>query len=331
MNARVLTAVCLVCLCCPAAQAQDWAKKMFKTTSHDFGTVARGARAEFSFELQNVYKDTVHIASVRSSCGCTTPTITKQTLQTYDKAAIVAKYNTRTFLGNKSATVTVVIDRPYYAEVQLTVRGYIRSDVVFDPGEVSFGEVDQFESAERKVNLNYAGRTDWKIVDVTSANHYLEVELVENQRQAGWVSYEMLVRLKPGAPVGYFQSQLTIVSDDARLRTIPIAVQGRVLSPLTVSPAALFLGVLEPGESVTKQLVVRGKQPFKVIGIECDDDCFEFETPADTKKTIHLIPVTFTAGEAAGKVSQTIKINTDLGARADCVASATVKEGVGAE
>ena len=52
--------------------AQQWAKDMFETTKHDFGTVARGAKAEFRFELTNRYLEDVHIAGVRSSCGCIT-------------------------------------------------------------------------------------------------------------------------------------------------------------------------------------------------------------------------------------------------------------------
>ena len=77
------------------ASAQEWATKMFKTKSHDFGSVARGAEAEFSFEFENLYEEDLHVASVRSSCGCTTPTIAKRDLKTFEKSQIVAKYNTR--------------------------------------------------------------------------------------------------------------------------------------------------------------------------------------------------------------------------------------------
>src|SRR5262245_10828194 len=62
------------------AGAKEWAQKMFPTTSHDFGHVARGSKAEFAFEIQNLYEEDVHIADVKTSCGCTTPTVTKATL-----------------------------------------------------------------------------------------------------------------------------------------------------------------------------------------------------------------------------------------------------------
>jgi multiple sugar transport system permease protein len=61
-----------------------------------------------------------------------------------------------------------------------------------------------------------------------------------------------------------------------------LAVTGRVVAALTVSPQSLFLGILKPGETVTKQLVVRAKQPFHVIKIGCDkDERFSFKTPSD--------------------------------------------------
>jgi hypothetical protein len=306
------------------ALAQEWARKMFKITSHDFGSVARGAKSEFQFELTNLYQEDIHIAGVRASCGCTTPSITKDTLKTYEKGAVVAKFNTDTFLGHRTATITVTIDRPYYAEVQLQIQGNIRSDVVFSPGLVAFGEVEAGASAEKTLKVAYAGRSDWQISDVRSANSNLEVELNETLRQGGRVEYAMTVRLKPTAPAGYLNDELSLVTSDAA-SGITVAVEGRVVAPVSVSPASLFVGVLEPGQQVTKQLVVKSKKPFKIAKITCEDERFEFKT-TDEAKALHLVPVTFKADNNHGQVTQKIKIETDLGGvTAELTATATIK------
>jgi len=83
----------------PTALAQDWATKMFETAKHDFGVVARGAKAEYEFVLTNPYVEDVHVAAVRVSCGCTTPRIGKETLKTYEKGAIVASINSERGAG----------------------------------------------------------------------------------------------------------------------------------------------------------------------------------------------------------------------------------------
>jgi len=316
----------VICLCATHVGAQQWATKMFKSTSHDFGTVARDSKVEHAFVFENIYEEGVHVASVRSSCSCTTPLITQSSLKTFEKSSIVARFNTRSFLGQKGATLTVVFDKPYYAEVQLTVQGYIRSDVVFDPGEVNFGDIDQFTPAEQVVKVSHAGRSDWRVVDVRSANPNFEVELSEVQRAGGRVVYDMTVRLTANAPAGYIEDQLTVVTnDETRLQTVPVCVQGRVISPLTLSPASLFLGVLSPGQASSKQLVVRAKRPFKILKIGAEGEGFEFKLPGDEAKALHFIPVTFTAGAKPGKVEQIITIETDLGAGATASCRATAE------
>ncbi len=59
--------------------------------------------------------------------------------------------------------------------------------------------------------------------------------------------------------------------------------------------------------------IVKGKKPFRITSIEADCDCFEFGTLAeDAVKPLHLVPVTFIAGESGGKIAKTIRITTDL-------------------
>ena len=125
-------AVMVVAIATPAL-GQNWTTKMFETTSHDFGTVARGERAEFQFVLENLYVEDVHISAVRASCSCTTPEIKVATLKTHEKGAIVAKFNTAAFLGAKGATLTVTFDKPFVAEVQLQVRGTVVAKTVQTP------------------------------------------------------------------------------------------------------------------------------------------------------------------------------------------------------
>ena len=74
------------------------------------------------------------------------------------------------------------------------------------------------------------------------------------------------------------------------------------------------MGVVQPGQKVTKQVVVKGNKPFRIVSVNCDGKDFRFDTSADkTAKELHLIPVTFVAGKEPGKVSKTIRIETDLG------------------
>jgi hypothetical protein len=296
------------------ALGQDWMTKMFETTSHDFGTVARGERAQFEFVLENPYAEDVHIAAVRASCSCTTPEIKTETLKTHQKGAIVAKYNTAAFLGAKGATLTVTFDKPLFAEVQLNVHGVVRGDVTLEPGSVGFGSVDQGNGAERTITINHRGRQGWRITEVRSANPHVFAIATELDRNAAQATYRLVVRLDRDAPIGDLPENLTVATNDPQSPEIQVPIVGAVRGRISASPASLFLGVVKPGQETTKQIVVRGKEPFRVTEVTCEGTGFKITSPDGTaEKSLHLVPVTFVASKETGRVEATIHIETSLG------------------
>ncbi|MGD9127982.1 MAG: DUF1573 domain-containing protein [Planctomycetia bacterium] len=293
---------------------QQWASDMFEIKEHDFGSIARGSKSEFRFPVKNLYTEDVHISSVSSSCGCTQPRIEKQTLKTYETGAIIAKINTNAFLGSKGATLTVYIDKPYPATVLLNVRSYIRSDVVFTPGSVGLGDVKQGDAVDRKVQVTYAGRSDWKIDDITSDNPHIAAIATEVSRGNGQVVYDLDVHVDGEMPVGPVFDHLVLVTNDRNMPKVPLSVDGTVNSSISVSPSTLFMGVLKPGQKIEKKLVIRGEKPFSVTGIETDGGQFTYDKVEGSQpKKIHVLPIRYTAGDNPGKVSHKIQIATDLG------------------
>ena len=299
------------------AHAQKWAADMFDETTHDFGVVARGAVVKHSFTMTNVYLEDAHISSVRTSCNCTSPSaeFTKRTLKTWDKIDIDVEINTRGFIGRKDATITVRLDKPFPAEVQLHTYCYIRSDVVVQPGAILFGSVGQGTAPVKKATVSYAGRADWAIEKVECANPHVEAEAVELIRRAGQVDYELRVRLKPDAPAGYIRDHVILVTNDpgARSSRVPVAIEAVVVSAVEVRPSPLSLGVVESGEKARGRLVAKAKMPFHILGVSSDDKRFECVAPLPEKAaTVHLLPVTFSGDSTPGKISSKIIITTDV-------------------
>jgi hypothetical protein len=121
-----------------------------------------------------------------------------------------------------------------------------------------------------------------------------------------------LVRLTKDAPIGYLKDQLILVTNDVQARELPVDMEGRIITDITISPAKLFIGAVQPGQKVTKNLVVRGKKPFRIVDVQCPNKNFTIEH-SDEPKAMHLVPVVFTAGDQPGRVAQKISIRTDLG------------------
>jgi hypothetical protein len=163
---------------------------------------------------------------------------------------------------------------------------------------------------------------------VECANPNIEARLVETNRtpalsgqrgqaaQAGQVAYSLSVRLKEDAPPGYIQDQLVLITNDyeARAARVPVSVDGLVVSALSVRPSPLMMGVTDPDQPVTRNLVVQGRLPFRIVAIRSSDERFQGKVPTDGK-TAHVLPVTFSGKQANASettVSATLHIETDL-------------------
>lgn len=295
-----------------SAHAQAWVQDMFEGKDHDFGIVPRGAKTEYVFEFENKYEQTLHVAEVRSSCGCTKGRVLNPDVKTYEKGKIICEFNTRSFVGPKAAVVTVVFDRPSYGEMQLTVKGNIRSDIVTEPGEVNFGDVAVGDEVIKQVKISYAGGGAWEIKDVRSENTNLGVSFPSpaTRTRDGRVEYLMNVRLKDTAPVSELADQIVLVTSDTQYNLVTIPVRGVVLPPLRISQPS-SIGTIKTGAEWTGRIVVRAKEPFSVKSIECDDSRITLTAPEGEKK-LHVIPVTFVADGKIGAFRQEVKIVTSL-------------------
>ncbi len=293
------------------ANAADWARSMFGSTSHDFGTVARAAKTEYQFQFENRSNQTIHVRSVRTSCGCTTPIIVTETVEPGQTGTILARFNTHTHTGQRQATVTVTFDRPQFTEVQLLVKGYIRSDIVFNPGEGHFGTIEEGAEKSISIDLDYAGRSDWKILEVGSGDNFISATSEEISRGNGRVKYRLDVKLAGNAPAGPLQSELIVKTNDRNMKTVPLRLLGTIQPTVAVSPQLMALGSVKPGEPIKQVLVLKGQQPFRIVDISSKDFEVRFEPNTDSKP-LHTLPLTISPLAATGEIQGKIFVKTDL-------------------
>ena len=295
-----------------ACVGQDWASQLFKKPTHNFGTVARGAKTEHRFTFTNNLQSEIRISSVRASCGCTTPSIVTQVVKPGEEGAIRTQFNTNSFLGQRGATVTVQFSRPQFAEVQLHVDGYVRRDIVFTPGDVNWGKVEEGNSAKKTVAIAYAGRGDWKITKVSCSNPNVKLDLVEKSRVGQRVNYELNVELEPSAEAGVINDDIIFETDDRRLRTVPLSMAGMVESKLTVSPEVVFLSDIKKGEVINKTVFLKGISEFQLTGVQSSDAAVKAEISGGKKSKIQRVPLVIDTGGKEGDFTCEVVVSTDL-------------------
>lgn len=290
----------------------DWAEKMFSERSHDFGSVARGADVRHKIQVKNLYEQTIKITNVSTTCGCTAAKPDRDSLKTGEVAQIEVTMNTVKFMRDKHSNVdvTLTFDGQTYKTVRIPIKAYIRPDVVVEPGRVDFTAVEVGQGAEKRVTIEYAGRDDWKITGVKTANPLVTANVEERSRGNGRVSYELIVQLSPTAPTGTFHDQVVLSTDDERSPQVEVAVEGAVVADIVVSPTTLELGTLTPGVPKTMSVVIRGRKAFVVEKMECksERDCYKVRLGPDSR-TVHVLPVTIVPPSEPGEINETFYLS----------------------
>ncbi|MBL8817615.1 MAG: DUF1573 domain-containing protein [Planctomyces sp.] len=294
-----------------SASAQgSWADQLVDTRKLDFGVVATGAETVKQVTVKNTTNATVHISGVSTACLCAQASQpVSSLLQPGEETIIEVRLNTRQFSKKRDTSLTISFDAPQFASVQIPISAYIRTDVVFEPGIVQFGNVAVGAGAESNVSLSYAGRSDWKIVDVKIGSQDLTATLKETGRSAGRVDYQLTMKLSKDAKPQRVRDLVTLVTDDAANPYVPLMVEGVVVAEYSLAQDKYFVGNVRPGKEVPITVVVKGREAFHVQSIAGDTLTTAFNAKLDpTDKEQHVLMVKFLVPDTPGKFSETVTI-----------------------
>lgn len=282
----------------------------------NYKSVARGQDVTFKFKLTNLYNEEIHVTNLSTSCGCISweenrggnmlaaPIV----IPSGKDATVTLRLDTIRHHGeqkNKRAILTFVnaaSGKPGLAEV--LVEGYIRTDVVLQPGSVNFGSVSPSTGAQQQIAVNYAGRNDWKIVSARCNSPYMTADVVEKSRGNGLVNYDVIVKLKETAPIGQVRDQLIIVTDDANNPQIPVQIDAKIEPEYQVQ-VSNFNEELLPGKPVKTRVFVRytknPPKPFRIEKLERtrQESTMKVEKSMDAR-AFHQMLLTFTPPNEPG-------------------------------
>ena len=309
----------------------DWTQHVIpeEERTFDFKTVAKGTVSVHRFVLKNPFLEPIHIKAILSGCTCTTVDFNKEEqsfLKTYEEAVIPIRLRGDMFEGQRNSTITVIIDEPHHAEIQLNVRGEIRTDLNISPRDsIDFGNVDLGKERSRALTITYRGsNTQWRIVDIKCENKFIRTtDIISETTRVGEKTFKLNVILDKSAPNGSLHTTLLLISNDLESRReIPIPIRATVGTVINVTPKAFSLGILSPGEaSPTKGVILRGSRPFRITKIECDNPAIDIPLTVnadDPPKIVYSVPVVYRnpiEGEGApkeGVMRAIVQVTTDI-------------------
>lgn len=290
--------------------AAAWADSMFDELSKDFGSVPHGSIQTHNFRVVNNTKQLVNISSVRVSCGCTSASAAKTSLNPGEETAIVAHMDTSRFFGVKSVTIFVQFDRPAFEEARLWVQANSRNDFSVSPDGLSFGEVKRAETPTVTSTVTFYG-SKTQVTEVKSESNYVQTTLKEVKGADGQSSYQLIAKLRDDVPVGKWYTDVWLKTNNPEIPKIRVPLTVEIASALSASPDAVALGQVAVNGESERRVIIRGSKPFKITAMKGVDDELTVRDSSEDSKPVHVLTVKLKPAKA-GELNRSLRIETDL-------------------
>ncbi len=270
----------------------SWAAALTDQKQHDFGVVPKASAQRHTFRFTNSLDSDLQLTGVRASCGCIKPKVLTPTVKPGEQAELLIEFDTKNFDGTRSATATLSLQRSgprrEYAEIQFSIKGVIRRDVVVEPLTIDFGSIIVGNATQRVVTVKYAGNPQWQLLNVASSNPRIQLSLEETRRDLATrrIDYQITVTVPADCPEGAINDDLTLTTSDLSNQVLRVPMTGVVKQPIQVTP--ISLGAIDRGDKIIKRLIINGERPFAISRIEVNNPRLKFkESPGE--KTLHVI------------------------------------------
>ncbi|MDR3651631.1 MAG: DUF1573 domain-containing protein [Paludibacter sp.] len=171
----------LVCLAFTLVAMSQKAVISFNEKTHDFGKVKEeDGKITYVFNFENKGNGPLVVNRVQASCGCTTPTWTKEPVEPGKKGSITVTYNPAGRPGAFTKTITVYSNASD-EQVTMTIHGEV---IPKQSGDNSSFSINMggllMRSKVIQMNNVEKGRTQTRILDVQNASKSMLKPTFEN-------------------------------------------------------------------------------------------------------------------------------------------------------
>ena len=241
----------------------------FEKTEHDFGKIhEEDGRVSTVFEFKNEGMTPLVLSNVRASCGCTTPTWTKEPVEPGQTGSITVTYNPNGRPGRFQKTVTITSNAS-----EPSKKVYIKGEVLpkqAKPVNKYTIAVGELSMKSKTLDLGTVKKGENKSGELEYANLGKEthkVELAVSAADAYMINQVTLAEIKP-TEIGKFVFAL-----DSKA--------AKLYGPIEVKAYVVIDGKKEISE--TYELVIKANivEDFSNLSVEEKQQAPIIETPAE--------------------------------------------------
>ncbi len=221
-----------------------------------FGTVHTRGEVQGEFELFNNSPRTVTVLDVTASCGCAAVELTTKQLPPGARCRGRMKINLKGRYGDQRYQCRIVTDEPFLEPLTFTLSGEVLDKEL---GEIPFdlGQFPPDVTIREEIRL---AKNGYPMARLIAANLTCDAPLVASFDADNTDPEHFHIQITGRTPSkkGPFQGTINVSVRNGPWETARLTVRGNVQSVWEV-PADLYLGFVPPGQSVTKELIIKNR------------------------------------------------------------------------
>lgn len=237
----------------------------------DFGTVPKGQKLDWSFEIRNSGGSDLEILSVKPACGCTVADFDK-VIKPGQSGKVTAHVDTSGFAGPIAKTVAIETNDANTPQAQLTIAAVVKPYVeAYPAGYVRFNML-QGDTEKQTVTLYSEDEVPFEITKVEVPQEWIKVDykkaegsaVVPKVGRAGQNQYTVDITVGgPETQVGPLAEKIKFYTTSKFQPEYTVSVSGLIRPPFRVEPTGVNFGEVTPKDSAATRTITLRSNDLK--------------------------------------------------------------------
>ena len=240
----------------------------------DFGTVPKGEKIDWTFEIKNTGNADLEILAAKPTCGCTVADFDK-IIKPGQTGKLSAHVDTTAFAGPISKAVTIESNDPNTPTAQVTISAIVKPYVEAFPA--GFVRYNLLQGAVEKQSITLYSEEDvpLEIVSIDAPQEWIKAETVKltgaevvpQIGRKGQTQYRLDITVGgPEARVGPLAEKIHVKTNSKHQPDYFVTVSGVVRPPYRVDPTAINFGEVAPSDSAATRTISVRSNDLKAPG-----------------------------------------------------------------
>ncbi|MFQ5714019.1 MAG: DUF1573 domain-containing protein [Candidatus Scalinduaceae bacterium] len=282
----------------------------FENSDFNFGKIFKGQKIEHVYKFENRGKGILEISKVKTSCGCTAAMLTNKIISPGKTGEIKATFNSGSYKGNVTKSITVLSNDPNSPKYKLTLSGKIIEEIIVKPRNINFGSIYLGKKIDKTITIKSLTEPNFKIKKITPSKTFVKASIVERNNE----EYIIKAILKDNLEIGRFSGVIYLQTDNPRQPKAIIPFFGEIIGDITTYPKKIYYGHITRGKEITQKIFVKiNRNDIKILNSKVSPDYLSTKIIEKYEKNNphYLIEIKLNKEATIGRLNGLLELHTN--------------------